>query len=367
MALPGLLRFEEAFFDRIWGGERMRTVLGKATPADRTIGEAWLIADHAAHESVVADGPRAGATLRQLLEEDATALLGAKAALTVHGRFPLLLKVLDSAQPLSVQVHPDDARAAELGEPDVGKTEMWHVLDAAADGELICGLDPSVTAEAFGAAIPDGTVERMMTRFAAPPGTSAFVPAGTVHAIGGGMLLAEIQQNSALTYRIYDWGRVDDSGKPRTLHVEKALKVTAFGSAHAGPVHPLACETDGLHRTVHAACRYFAAERLRVDGPAARDTRSASFHILLGVTGRVRVGAGDGEADLGPGEAVLVPGGESRFTLEGAGEVLDYYVPDLAQDVAAPLAAAGHGRDAIVRLGGSPDTSDLRGAVVGTA
>ncbi len=359
MYLPGIIRFKEAYVDRIWGGTRLRSVLGKPTPADRTIGEAWLISDHESHESVVAEGPLAGSILRRLLETGARAVLGARASLTVHGRFPLLLKLLDSAQPLSVQVHPGDEDAARLGEPDVGKTEMWHVLEAGADGELICGLDPSVTAEAFGAAIPDGSVERMMTRFVAPPGTSVFVPAGTVHAIGGGMLLAEIQQNSDLTYRIYDWGRVDDRGRPRELHVDKALAVTRFGSAHAGPARPLSCATDGLERTIHAACRYFAAERLRVEGAAQRSTRGDSFHILLGVSGKMRVTAGETQADIKMGEAVLIPGVETDFSLEGGGEVLDYYVPDLEQDIVRPLLEAGHSRAAILRLGGAEDTSDL--------
>ena len=181
----GLLRFQEGFFERVWGGSKLRSLYGKDT-ADTPIGESWVISDHSSHESVVSEGRYAGQTLRQLLEADETAILGSRPSLTIHGRFPLLLKILDAADVLSVQVHPDDDAANRLGEPDVGKTEMWHVLQADPGSELICGLEASVTASSLAGAIEDGSIETQMTRFPAAEGTSLFVPAGTVHAICGG-------------------------------------------------------------------------------------------------------------------------------------------------------------------------------------
>jgi len=355
----GLLRFQEGYFDRIWGGDKLRTVLGKDTPPGKVIGEAWLIADHATHESVVAEGPCAGQTLRQLLDEDAPLLLGSRAKLTIHGRFPLLLKLLDSAQALSVQVHPDDAAAQRLGEADVGKTEMWHVFDAEPGSELICGLDAGIGPGPLAAAIADGTVEQQLTRFEAPAGTSAFVAAGTVHAIGGGLLLAEIQQNSDLTYRLYDWGRVDTSGQPRELHIDKSIQVTHFGTAYGGPVHALEIRRAGAACAVLGACRYFAAELLHLAGAFVRTIRGESFHILLLKNGVLEIRGGGTACTLRPGEALLVPGALDAYEAEGEGDLLDYYVPDLLHDIVAPLRDAGHPTAAIARLGGAPETSDL--------
>ncbi len=356
---PGLLRFKEAYFERIWGGGRLQSVLHKATPAGKCIGEAWVVADHPEHESVVSDGPLEGRTLRELLQEDEAMILGTRAELTVHGRFPLLLKILDSAEALSVQVHPSDEDAARLGEPDVGKTEMWHVLDAAPGSELICGVSPEVTPEQFAAAIPDGSVEELMTRFPAPAGTSAFVSAGAVHAIGGGILLAEIQQNSNITYRIYDWGRVDAQGRARDLHVDKAMEVIRFGSAHRGAAHPLSYEVYGASHTLLGACRYFAAESIQIEGKYTRNLSGETFYLLMVKQGPLAVCSGETSYVLQAGETVMVPGVSKAFEVEGVGELLAYYVPDLMRDIVTPLRAAGHTEDEIIALGGAPDESDL--------
>ncbi len=348
----GPLRFEEQYFERIWGGRRLESDLGKTIPADVPIGEAWLISDHPSAESVVAEGPFAGKTLRQLLDIDANAILGSRAQLTVHGRFPLLLKILDAADWLSVQVHPDDECAARLGEPDVGKTEMWHILHAEPNSELICGLDPSVDPDAFIAAARDGRLDAMLPRFTVAPGDAVFVRAGTVHAIGGGILLAEIQQNSDLTYRIYDWNRVDASGKGRELHLDKTRAATHFGSTHAGKQTPLELQDNSgaVKREILAACPYFAAERVRCSDAWRRATSRTSFHILLCIDGSAQVSAGSGISSLSMGQACLIPGTLPEFSVKGTCTVIDYYVPDLLEDVENPLQTAGHSRDAISRL-----------------
>ncbi|NIA15317.1 MAG: mannose-6-phosphate isomerase [Nitrospiraceae bacterium] len=344
----GLLRFHEGFFERVWGGSKLRILYGKDTP-DKPIGESWVISDHSSHESVVSEGPYAGQTLRQLLEANADAILGSRPTLTVHGRFPLLLKILDAADVLSVQVHPDDEAAKRLGEPDVGKTEMWHVLQADLGSELICGLEPSVTAASLASAIDDGSIEAQMARFPATEGTSLFVPAGTVHAICGGSVLAEIQQNSDLTYRLYDWGRVGTDGKPRELHVEKAMAVTHFGKPSPGPTEPLRHERHGIPCAVLAACRDFAAELYEMCGAITRTTGGESFHILLAKSGTITVAAAGSETTLSPGEAVLVPGCLDAYSASGEGALLDYYVAGLEADIAAPLLAAGHPEASLAR------------------
>jgi mannose-6-phosphate isomerase len=354
-----ILAFEEGYVERMWGGTRLRDVYGKSTPADRPIGEAWLVADHAEHQSVVADGPFAGRTLRERLVSDPELILGRLAKLTIHGRFPLLLKLIDAGDKLSIQVHPDDEDARRLGEPDVGKTDMWYVIQGEPDSLLYCGLPPELDAKEFERARRGGRLADTLTPIKAEPGVCVFVPAGTIHAIGGGCLLAEIQQNSDLTYRIDDWGRVQPDGTPRPLHVDKAVLVMHFGSRHAGPAAPLAYSRPGARIDVLAACRYFAAERINVSDTCAIDTRGDSFQLCLGLHGALQISTAHEKRSLNPGKALLVPGESTRFGVEGTGSFLRYYVPDLEKDIVVPLRRAAHPMDAIVALGGDAADSDL--------
>ncbi len=358
----GPLSFDEYYAERIWGGRKLESVYGKSLPPNIPVGEAWLVSDHPQHVSTVTSGPEhiVGRTLRELLEEDAPAILGTHASLTVHGRFPLLLKILDAADYLSVQVHPDDAAAARLGEPDVGKTEMWHVLEADPGSQLICGLNPAVDDKDLRGLVAANKFQDALVKFAVSSGTSVFVPAGTVHAIGSGILLAEIQQNSDVTYRIHDWNRLQEDGTPRTLHIDKSLCVIRYGSRHTGPVNPLTIHRGSVSSQVLAACRYFAAERTELaSGIVVRDTCARSFHLLLATTGSISVQAGDASQTLARGRALLVPGSFSEFSVTGTGVFLDYYVPDLVLDVLKPLRKEGYDDDEIFRLGGDPMLSDL--------
>ena len=359
IAEAGVLRFDERYFAKVWGGRALESVFGKPLPADDTIGEAWLISDHPNHTSTVVDGPLAGSTLRGLMEEDAAALLGDRAKPTPDGRFPLLLKLLDARDYLSIQVHPDDAAARRLNEPDVGKTECWYVLDADENSELYCGMDPALTREQFVAAIESGKTAEAVTRFAVEPGDAVFVPAGTVHAIGPGIVLAEVQQNSDITYRVYDWDRPGDDGRPRTLHLDKALQVTCFGSRHCGKQTPLSYKTAGATIDVFAACPYFAAERVNTDIQYERATNNA-FHILVGINGLISIRAGARRCAMVPGDAYLVPGAVPAFSVDGTGAFLHYYVPDLQTDIIAPLQRAGHDAAAITTLTGESFRDRLR-------
>jgi mannose-6-phosphate isomerase len=343
----------------MWGGSRLREVFGKPVSAARPVGEAWLIADHAQHESVVKDGPLAGRTLGGLLAENPAAILGRRARPTVHGRFPLLLKLLDAGEELSIQVHPDDAAAARLGEPDIGKTEMWYVIEGRPESVLYCGLPPEVDAARFESARREGRLADLLTKIEARPDTAVFVPAGTVHAIGGGCVLAEIQQNSDLTYRIDDWGRVQPDGTRRELHLEKAMQVIHFGSRHRGAARPLGYDRPGARVTVLAACRHFAAEHVAVSGGTRLEIRGDSFQLCLGLDGKLTVIAGDGERALDAGEALMVTGETQDMDVRGQGSFLRYYVPDLRTDIVRPLQRAGHGLEAIVALGGDAATSDV--------
>jgi mannose-6-phosphate isomerase len=325
---PELLTFGETYFERIWGGTRLGASLGRPVPPGKVIGEAWLISDHDECQSVVDAGPWAGKTLGRLMAECPEYLLGTLVKPTPRGQFPLLLKLIDAGEALSVQVHPDDETARRLNEPDVGKTEMWYVMEADPGAELVCGLVPGTTREAFATAVAEGRVDQCMTRFPAPAGTSVFVPAGTVHAIGGGILLAEIQQNSNITYRVHDWNRVDANGKPRQLHLDKAMEAIDFGSTHAGPSPSTTLTADGQNREVLGACRYFVAERMDIVRSWKCKKGTESFHLVVAMEDGLTVLSGNSHARLVRGGAVLVPGGVPEYTVAGAGEVLVYCVPE---------------------------------------
>lgn len=345
-----VLRFREHFVERIWGGRRLESLYGKALPPDIKVGESWLISDHSSHASVVAEGPYEGQTLRDLIETRAESVLGSGASLTHHGRFPLLLKLLDADDNLSVQVHPDDETAVRLHEPDVGKTEMWHILAADPGSELITGIEGSVEPNVFLEAASTQTVETMLKHIPVHAGDSVFVPAGTVHAIGKGIVLAEIQQNSDLTYRLYDYGRLQGNGQPRELHLDKSEAAIHWDTPAVDVVEPLALTRDGTKCELLAACRYFAAELIHVSGAYFRDTRQHSFHILLAKDGSLTVSNGINDLRVAPGEAVIVPGGSPEFRVAGVGKMLDYYVPDVALDILTPAQESGASKESLDRL-----------------
>lgn len=350
-AKPGILSFAYAFFERIWGGSSLAARYGFDIPSEKKAGEVWLISGHPSFDCRVAEGAFAGKTLNELVAEYPSALLGEHARPGRLGRFPLLLKLLDCADILSVQVHPDDQTARRLGEPDDGKTEMWHVLDAAPGSELICGLDPSLGPRDFSSAIQLGTIDAKMQRLVARTGDSLFVPAGTVHAIGKGIVLAEIQQNSDLTYRVHDWGRRQPDGTLRTLHVAKALEAVHFGALPAGIVRPLSCQCGGASCSVLAACPYFAARLFPIDGCAQLSTYQDSFHILLGKTGVLSVVTDEEQHALRPGHTLLVSARCREFRIAGLGECLDYFVPRMDRDILNPLRTAGYMPHDLLQLG----------------
>jgi mannose-6-phosphate isomerase len=218
------LVFQPIFKDRIWGGRELERLYGKKIPAGQ-IGEAWEISDRPGDASVIANGPLAGKDLRWLMENHAAEILGgAKPA--AENRFPLLCKILDAREKLSLQVHPPASKAKELkGEP---KTEMWFIADAAPDASLYVGLKNGVTRAEFEQKISDGSVADCFHRIPVKAGDTMFLPSGRVHAIGDGLVIFEIQQNSDTTYRVFDWNRVGLDGKPRELHIAQSLASIDF-------------------------------------------------------------------------------------------------------------------------------------------
>ena len=217
--------FQPIFKDRIWGGRELERLYAKKIPAGQPIGESWEISDRPGDASVIANGPLAGKDLCWLMQNHAVEILGgAKPA--AEGRFPLLCKILDAREKLSLQVHPPESKAAELkGEP---KTEMWFIASAAPDASLYVGLKCAVTRAEFEKKIADGSVEDCFHRIPVKAGDTMFLPSGRVHAIGDGLVIFEIQQNSDTTYRVFDWNRVGLNGKPRELHIPQSLASIDF-------------------------------------------------------------------------------------------------------------------------------------------
>ena len=297
------LRFQPILKELIWGGRRLETVLHKRLGPGAHYAESWELSDHRHDVSVVADGPLAGARLRDLIETRGPELLGSH--LDQRTQFTLLVKFLDAHQVLSVQVHPDNATGKRLAN-DNGKTEAWVILHAEPGSLIYAGLKPGVTRGDFARAIETGAVEPLLHRFEARPGDCVNIPAGTVHAIGAGIVLAEIQQMSDATFRVFDWGRLGADGKPRALHLAEALEATDF---EAGPVDPLPTPPEpiaGGTREALARSPYFALERLRLHGPTPVG-QSDRFTIVVGLDGAAEVRHAGKRTSLARGETVLLP------------------------------------------------------------
>lgn len=314
MSLNVPIRFHPLFRQYIWGGRRLGDVLGKPIAKDGVFAESWEISDHGDDQSVVTDGVFAGKTLQKLVEECNAELFGRHAGLT---QFPLLLKFLDANRNLSVQVHPNDQQAAKLNPPDAGKTEAWVVLHAEPGAKVYAGLKRGFDRQALEREVNRGTTELCLHSFEPQVGDCIFIPAGTIHAIGAGLLIYEIQQSSDTTFRLFDWNRVGDDGQPRPLHIEQALAVTDFDR---GPIKPQSVNPNDAIQTLVDSDKFVLQRRwIESQATIGGDDR---FHILAVVEGEVVIG---GEP-LKPGCVTLVPAAATA-EVQGRGILLDAFLP----------------------------------------
>ncbi len=319
------LRFRPILRRLIWGGNRLGTVLHKPIGDASDYAESWELSDYHDAVSIVAEGPLTGSTLRDLVRNRGPELLGG--ALGPREQFPLLVKFIDANQVLSVQVHPDQETGRRLA-GDNGKTETWVILAAAPGSLIYSGLKSGVGRDEFEEAIQGGSVESLLHSFEPKPGDCILIEAGTVHAIGAGVLLAEIQQMSDATFRVYDWGRLQPDGTPRALHVPQAMESIKFDRGPVDPiepqVEPIAC--GARERLARSA--YFALERLSINGPTTVG-RSDRFTILMGLAGRCRVARGEESVRLDFGQTLLLPAviGECELVPDGSAVVLSCVVP----------------------------------------
>lgn len=317
------LRFTPLFKRHLWGGRRLATELGKPIGDGDDYAESWEVVDHGVDQSVVSDGPLKGTTLAELVAKHGEALLGIDYPQT---GFPLLWKFLDAHRVLSVQVHPDDARASQLVPPDRGKTEAWVVLAADPGSVLYAGLIAGVDREKLTRAIEAGESESCLHRLEPVAGDCIYIPAGTVHALGDGLLIAEIQQASDTTYRLFDWNRVGPDGKQRQLHIAQGLDAIDFDR---GPIQiekpkPTACQE--IERLVTGD--QFIIDRWNFERPL-RAGGNDKCHLISVIEGEVEISGDARGKPLMRGEVMLLPAalGEVTVSPSSKATLLDVYLP----------------------------------------
>ncbi|MEC0213866.1 class I mannose-6-phosphate isomerase [Paenibacillus ehimensis] len=319
---PYPLQCKPEFKERVWGGRALEQ-FGLELP-EGPIGEGWMIGDHPNGTTTVVNGKLAGMGLDQIREQYGSEFFGSKGFSEKNGRFPLLIKLLDCQDDLSVQVHPND-HYERLPQGELGKTEMWYILDAKPGAKIIYGLKDGVTREQLAQAIVQNRILDCLNQVTAEAGDSFYIPAGTVHALGAGVLVAEIQQNSDSTYRLYDYDRLGLDGKPRELHIEDSLNVIAYENSGATYMKTN-LNASGEWLTL-ARSPFFVTEKGRVEGSWPLQTSPESFviHIICEGTGSIRWA--DGELNVKPGECYLLPANLGSYSLEGSMTVLRSYLP----------------------------------------
>lgn len=310
------LLFEPVYKEVMWGGSKIAGILGRSIPetVKGPVGEAWEICDRDDGSSILANGPLKGTPLRRLMNEYGSDIVGGKYR---GGPFPLLVKIIDAEKRLSLQVHPDEAACARAGNTIEPKTEMWYIIQADKGAKIIAGLRGDTTRMQFLNTMSSQEVERTLQIFDSVPGDAYFINAGRIHAIGGGNLLLEIQQNSNTTFRISDWGRVDSNGKSRELHVNEARDCIDFMDRTVPRITGVSDHADHNRKyPIINKCPFFKVEDLRLvetwyDNTAPSD----SFHLITAINAPVRVGRDERTVDLKPGSTCLIPAAFGKYTV----------------------------------------------------
>ena len=305
--------FKPIYQERVWGGRNLESALGRRLPEGKVIGESWEVVDRPEAQSVVERGGHAGKRLREVIEDNATAIMGE--GYDPRRPFPILIKWLDCQERLSLQVHPPASVADELnGEP---KTENWYIADCKADASLIVGLKKGATREEFERRLAEETLEECVHRFEVSPGDSILVESGRLHAIDAGNLILEIQQNSDTTYRVYDWGRVGLDGQPRQLHVDQSLKCIDWND-----FEPAAMKSEGAE-TVLADCSEFRLVKRDIEAGEGFDSEGGQARLISVVGGVVDVSTGETTTEISYGMNALLPAASSfRITAKDDASVI---------------------------------------------
>lgn len=318
---PELYKFKPYLKPTIWGGRKIAEFKHLASNSS-CIGESWEISGVPGHESVVAEGRYAGKTLSELMKVFGASLIGEAQYAENPDYFPLIIKIIDANDDLSIQVHPDDELAHRRHDCP-GKTEMWYILETMSGAKIYTGFRSPMSREDFHRSVADLSFMEAVNSYDSKPGDVYFIPAGRVHSIGAGNLLAEIQQSCDVTYRIYDYGRKDSEGKTRELHVEEAKDAINYSDCHnCGPIEH--CES-GDDEKLLMECKKFIVKHERVNGSRKIENKRDSFAVLICIKGEVTVGceAGDvPQVDIRQGETMLVPAIYKEINLKGDAEIL---------------------------------------------
>ena len=304
-----IVRMEPAFKDNLWGGTRLRDVYGKKCDYD-IVAESWELSTHKAGQSIVATGKNKGLMLGEYINRFGRGILGWKC--DPYERFPLLIKFIDSRESLSIQVHPGDDYALQK-EDEYGKNELWYVVDCEPESYLYCGFSRDTDEAEVRRRIEDGTLTEILNKIPVKKGDSYFIENGTVHAIGPGVLICEIQQSSNVTYRLYDYQRRDKYGELRELHIDKAMEVTNFH------------EKD-MEAAKTMECKYFSIEKSVFDGEVSFNLDDSSFRAFVVLEGGGQVSCGEESLVYRPADCFFVPAGKKTVVFHGCGTVLKVQV-----------------------------------------
>lgn len=338
------LKFEPVYKDYVWGGRNLAT-LGKVLPPEGIVAESWEVSCHDNGPSIIANGEYKGTPLPKLISLIGRAIIGTALPQKDVDKFPLLVKFIDAHNNLSVQVHPDDAYANAKENGEYGKNEMWYIINARPGATLVYDVTPGTTREKFATAMAENKVESCLQSVEVSAGDVLNIPAGLVHAIGEGIILAEVQQSSDTTYRVYDYGRTG-----RELHFEKALDVIDFASAgrrakYKGLELGLG---SGSTKRITVANRYFCAEIYTIKESIHETADGRKFFIYVFTSGTGNILWDGGELPVRVGESVLIPASMGEYSLKGDLTALKAYVPDIQADVLQPLKNAGWSLEEII-------------------
>ncbi|MCX8130522.1 MAG: mannose-6-phosphate isomerase, class I [Clostridia bacterium] len=343
------LKFKPVYKSYIWGGRSLEKY-GRELPGGE-IAESWDLSCHPDGVSIVSNGSFEGIPFPELLKVYGSKLIGTNFPQTYIDKFPLLVKLIDANEKLSVQVHPDDEYAIVYEDGGLGKNEMWYVLSARPGARIVYGVVPGTTKEQFTAAIRKNNIESCLRYMEVSQGDVINIPAGVVHAIGEGILIAEIQQNSNTTYRVFDYNRELSAGK-RPLHTEQALEVINFeSSGKKEKSRGLRIRIDGQsYKDYVVANRYFAAELYDINGRVLEKSDGSKFYIYIFTEGEGEISYSDGKTTFKAGETVFIPALLGNYIIKGRFKALKAYIPDLQNDVVCNLKAAGYSKDSIYNI-----------------
>lgn len=314
------LFFDPIYKSIIWGGRNLEKIFNRNLPEGK-IAESWEISSHGKDNSVIINGEFKGKNLNELLNKFGSKLVGKKCS---SKNFPLLIKLIDANDKLSVQVHPDN-EYAKIHDNDLGKTEMWYIIDAKPNAKLICGVKSGTTKKQFEEAIKNNTLNECLNYVDVKKGDTIFIPSGTVHAILDGIVIAEIQQSSDTTYRVYDWGRVGKDDKPRELHVEKALDVINF--EYKGSVEKVSTKKEeGFEYASLINCEFFNVDKIHIFNNYKDKTDGSTFFAYTCVEGSGELKCKDNYFDIKGGTSFLIPADNLEFEITGNLQLLKSYI-----------------------------------------